>query len=426
MPAETAEAPPSGLPKILKQCGPGVITGAANDDPSCIVSYSMAGASFGYLTLWTSLYFLPLIATVQLLCSRLGMVGGRGLAGSVRAHYSRWVLYPLCACLAIANVVTLGADLGGMGDVTHLVTGLPASVCTVLYALLITGLLYLLPYSGMEKIFKWLCLVLFAYVVAGAMAKPDWGAVLHNTMLPRFQWSREYLSTIVALIGATISPYFLFWQTSQEVEAEYCIGRRTVTERKGATGAELEKSMVDVFAGSFISKLITYFITITAAATLFAQNKHTVESAKDAASALQPVAGAAAVWLFAIGVVGTGLLAVPVLAGSSAYAWSEALRWKASLEEPPKFAPKFYAVLLVSMLVGLGFLYLGFPVVKMLFWASVLNGVLAPICVLLTVLLTSREDVMGKRTTSGGLRWMGWVAVVLSAAASLGMLISFL
>ncbi len=210
------------------------------------------------------------------------------------------------------------------------------------------------------------------------------------------------------------------------MEAEYCAGRKTISDRKGATSEEWQRSTIDVLAGSFISKLITYFITITAAATLFAQNKRTVETAKDAASALQPVGGDFATWLFALGVVGTGMLAVPVLAGSSAYAWSEALRWKATLVEEPHRVPQFYTILFVSMLIGLLFLYLGFPVVKMLFWSSVLNGLLAPICILLTVLLTGREDVMGKRTSGGAMRWLGWLVFIVTASAAIAMLVSFL
>ncbi|MDQ6665958.1 MAG: divalent metal cation transporter, partial [Acidobacteriota bacterium] len=245
----------------LSRIGPGVISGAANDDPSCIVTYSMAGAALGYATLWTSLFGLPLLAAVQFMCARLGMVSGRGLAGALRLHSPKWVLFSMCALLAIANIVTLGADLGGMAEVTAMVTGIPAVACTLIYAIAIAALLFYLPFTRIEKIFKWLCLALFTYLAAGFLARADWRAALMDTVLPRVQWSKEYLSIIVAIIGATMSPYFLFWQASQKVEEEYCLGRRTVAQRKGATRQELDDTRVDVFAGAFISKLITYFIT---------------------------------------------------------------------------------------------------------------------------------------------------------------------
>jgi NRAMP (natural resistance-associated macrophage protein)-like metal ion transporter len=330
-----------------------VISGAANDDPSCIVTYSIAGASFGYLTLWTSLFSLPLIAAVQLMCSRLGMVSGRGLAGAVRVNYPKWVLFPVCAMLAMANVVTLGADLGGMGDVTEMITGVPSAVCTVSYAAATAALLLFFSYSRIARILRWLCLVLFVYVIAGFLSMPDWAQAISGTFLPQVRWSREYLATLVAIIGATASPYFLFWQASQEVESEYALGRRTVAERQGASSRELQASNIDVLAGSVVSKLITYFITLTTAATLFAHGQNEIRTAKDVAASLQPFAGDAAYLLFALGVLGTGLLAVPVLAGSCAYAWSEAFRWRASLDEKPHFAPKFYAVLLLAVAIGL-------------------------------------------------------------------------
>ncbi|MDQ2900540.1 MAG: divalent metal cation transporter, partial [Acidobacteriota bacterium] len=238
---------------------------------------------------------------MQSMCARLGMVTGRCLAGSLRLHSAKWVLFSICALLALANVVTLGADLGGMAEVTSMVAGAPTVACTLIYAVLITGLLFYLPFTKIEKVFRWLCLALFTYLIAGFLARADWRAASLDTVLPRVQWSKEYLSVIVAIIGATMSPYFLFWQASEKAEEEYCLGRRTVAQRTGATRRELEDTRVDVLAGAFISKLITYFITLTTAATLFAHGQRHIGSAKDAAAALAPVAGAAASWLFALG-----------------------------------------------------------------------------------------------------------------------------
>ncbi|HWR54686.1 MAG TPA: divalent metal cation transporter [Bryobacteraceae bacterium] len=403
-----------------------MISGAANDDPSCIVTYSIAGASFGYLTLWTSLFALPLISAVQLMCSRLGMISGRGLAGAVRVNYPKWVLFPVCAMLATANIVTLGADLGGMGDVTEMITGVPSAICTALYAAGIAALLLFFSYSRIARILRWLCLVLFVYIIAGFLSGPDWVDAAWSTFVPQVRWSREYLATLVAIVGATVSPYFLFWQASQEVEAEYTLGRRTVAERRGASRGELEASRIDVLAGSLVSKLITFFITLTTAATLFAHGQKEIRTAKDVAAALQPFAGEGAYLLFALGVLGTGLLAVPVLAGSCAYAWSEALRWRASLDEKPHFAPKFYTVLLLAVAFGLGFIYMGVDVVRMLFWASILNGLFAPICILLVVMLTSSVKVMGHRASRGWLRAGGWIAFLATAAAALALIITSL
>ena len=411
--------------KLLSQCGPGVISGAANDDPSCIVTYSIAGASFGYLTLWTSIFALPLIAAVQLLCARLGMVSGRGLAGAARTAWPAWIVVPLCALLAVANVVTLGADLGGMAEVTEMVTGISAAAWTVVYTLALGSLLFKLSYGQIERIFKWLTLVLFAYVFAGVLAKPDWGKVIEDSLVPRVEFSKQYLSTLVAIIGATVSPYFLFWQTSQEVENEMCLGRKTVSARRGASGDEFERANVDVMAGSTMSKLITYFITITTAATLFTHGKKEISTARDAAAALGPVGGTAGTWLFALGVIGTGLLAIPVLAGSCAYAWSEAFRWRASLTEKPKRAANFYIVLFLAMAVGLGLVWAGFRVIDMLFWASVLNGLLAPVSLLAVVLLTSNPSVMAEHTSNNLLRSLGWAGFGLSAVAAIAMLIGF-
>lgn len=409
---------------LLAKFGPGVISGAANDDPSCIVTYAVAGATLGYATLWTSMFALPLLAAVQLMCARLGMVSGRGLAGDIRVQFRPWVLFAICGLLLLANVVTLGADLGGMADVTEMITGVSGLIWTAVYAVVILAMLFYFRYRQLESVFKWLTLVLFAYVAAGLLSHADWHAVAANTLVPVFRRSSDYLSILVAIMGATLSPYFLFWQASQQVEEEYCLGRRTLAARRGATAGELKDSRLDVFTGAFISKLITYFITLTTAATLFAHGKQHIETARDAATALSPIAGPAAYWLFALGVIGTGLLAIPTLAGSAAYAVSEAMHWRASLEERPALAPKFYSVLGISMLLGMGLIYMRFNVVQMLLWASIFNGILAPPSIALVLLLTRNPVIMGRRVNSSSLNVLGWGAVGLTAAAAVGLLLS--
>ncbi len=420
------KGPFSPLVRLYRTCGPGVISGAANDDPSCIITYSIAGAAFGYLTLWTSLFTFPLLAAVQLMCSRLGLVTKRGLARDVRLSYPKWVLFSICSMLLVANTITIAADLGGMAEVTQMITGISSYIWDTAYAFVIVALLFCFPYRILQNVFKWLCLVLLVYIASGFLARPDWKTALLHTAIPSFVWSRQYLSILVAIIGATMSPYFLFWQVSQEVETEYCRRRRILNIPNHPSDRRLERSKTDVLTGSFISKLITYFITLTAAATLFVHGKTNIATAREAASALAPIAGAAASGLFAIGIIGTGLLAIPTLAGSSAYAISEAFRWRASLEAKVSIAPRFYAVLAASAFIGLALLHSGLNAIQMLFWASVFNGLLAPPSIALVILLTRNPAIMGDRVNTPWMNWCGWIIFFLTAAAAIAMIISFL
>ncbi len=413
---------PRRVRRFFADLGPGLITGAADDDPSGISTYSVTGAAFGYAQLWTALFSFPLMAAVQLMCARLGMVTGRGLAGVVRRRYPRWVLWGACALLIVANVINIGADLGGMAEVTEMVTGINSLVWTPLYAALIVSLLFWSSYHRIVRVFKWLTLVLFAYVIAAFLAHPDWQAVWRATFIPHIEWSSTYLATFVAILGTTISPYLFFWQAALEVEEERAQGRRTVGQRKGATDEELRKSRTDVLTGIFFSGLVMYFIILTTASTLHAHGQVNITTARQAAEALRPLASDGAYWLFALGLIGTGMLGVPVLAGASAYAVAEAAAWRGSLEDRPRLSPKFYAVVTVSMLIGLALNYAGFDAVRMLFWAAVVNGVLAPPLIVLVVLLTSDRRVMGERVNSPLLRWLGWATAAVMTAAAIALL----
>ena len=410
--------------RFFANLGPGLITGAADDDPSGIATYSVTGASLGYAPLWTALLSFPLMAGVQIMCARLGLVTGLGLAGVVRRHYPRWVLWGACGLLILANVVNIGADLGGMADVTGLVTGVPALYFTPLYALVIVALLFWTSYRTIARIFKWLTLILFAYVIAAFLAHPNWPRVLRATLIPTVRWTREYWATLVAILGTTISPYLFFWQAAQEVEQEIAAGQTTLEEREGATAKELRRSRVDVITGMFFSNLVMYFIILTTAATLNAHGKTSILTARDAAEALRPLAGAGAYWLFSLGLIGAGMLGVPVLAGSCAYAIAEGADWVGSLEVHPPQAHGFYAVIAVAMGLGLGLNYAGFNAVKMLFWSAVLNGALAPPLLVLVVLLTSRADVMGERRNGGVLKWLGWISAAVMFIATVIMLVA--
>ena len=424
-PRELPGAAPGGARRRVRRCfaelGPGLITGAADDDPSGISTYSVAGAAFGYAPLWTALLSFPLMAAVQLMCARLGLVSGRGLASVIRRRYSRRVLWAACALLVVANVINIGADLGGMAAVSEMVTGVKAVFWTPLYAGFIVSLLFWSSYRQIARIFKWLTLVLFAYVLTAFLAHPDWGAVLRATVVPHVEWSNGFLAIFVGILGTTISPYLFFWQAAQEVEEDRAAGRRTVRQRRGATDAELRRARTDVVTGMFFSNLVMYFIILTTAATLHAGGQTTIATARQAAEALRPLAGEWAYWLFAIGLIGTGMLGVPVLAGSCAYAVSEAEIWRGSLEDTPRLARRFYAVVAVSMLVGLALNFVGLDAVTMLFWSAVVNGVLASPLIVLVVLLTSDPTVMGQRVNPPLLRWLGWATAVIMTAAAVGM-----
>jgi NRAMP (natural resistance-associated macrophage protein)-like metal ion transporter len=410
--------------RFFGELGPGLITGAADDDPSGVSTYSVTGASFGYAPLWTALFSFPLMVSVQLMCARLGMVTGRGLAGVMRRHYSRWVLWGACALLIVANVINIGADLGGMAEATQMVTDVNSLIWTPVYAMLIVSLLFWASYKIIARVFKWFTLVLFAYVVAAFLSHPDWGAVLRSTFVPHVEWSSDYLATFVGIIGTTISPYLFFWQASEEVEEERAKGRRTVRQRKGATDDELRKSRTDIITGMFFSNLIMYFIILTTASTLHAHGQTSIETAQQAAEALRPLAGRGAYLLFTLGLIGTGMLGVPVLAGAAAYTIAEAAAWRGTLEDRPRLARKFYAVVAVSMVLGLALNYAGFNAVKMLFWSAVVNGMLAPPLIVLVVLLTSSSKVMGKRVNPPLLKWLGWATAIIMALAAVALLVT--
>jgi NRAMP (natural resistance-associated macrophage protein)-like metal ion transporter len=412
--------------RFFAELGPGLVTGAADDDPSGISTYSVTGAAFGYATLWIALFSFPLMVAVQLMCARLGMVTGMGLAGVVRSRYPRGVLWGACALLVVANVVNIGADLGGMAEATELVSGLPHRVLIPAYGLLIVSLLFFCSYRQIARIFKWLTLVLFAYVGAGFMAHPAWRTALRATLVPHVEVSAQFLSVLVGVLGTTISPYLFFWQASVEVEEDRAIGRRTLRERQGATRAELHRAFVDVATGMFFSNLIMYFIILTTAATLHASGHTHITTAREAAEALRPVAGATAYWLFTLGLIGTGMLGVPVLAGSCAYALTEALAWRGSLEDKPNRARAFYAVVAIAMGVGILLDVAGVNAVAMLFWSAVVNGVLAPPLIVLVVLLTSDPEVMGQSANPPVLRWLGWATAVTMSAAAVAMIVAAL
>jgi len=407
--------------RFLSKLGPGLITGAADDDPSGISTYSITGAQFGYAPLWTAWFSFPLMAAVQVMCAHLGMVSGEGLGSLIRRHYPRWVLWAACSLLAAANVVNIGADLAGMAASSALITGIQPYYFTAIYTAAIIYLVARCSYRLVATIFKWMTLVLFAYLIAGFLAHPDWAALLRATFIPHIEMSSRYLATFVGILGTTISPYLFFWQATQEVEEDRDKGKRTLRERRGATNKELRDSRADVLTGMLFSNLIMYFIILTTAATLHAHGNTRITSAQQAAEALRPLAGQGAYVLFALGIIGTGMLSVPVLAGSTAYAICEASAWRGSLQDNFRTAPRFYGLLTAAMLIGMVIGFAKPDAVSMLFFSAVVNGVLAPPLIVLVVLLASSRKVMGKRVSPIWLQAVGWLTAAVMTFAAVAM-----
>ena len=428
----SSERVSAGTPRIRKHqtpknffdsLGPGLITGAADDDPSGISTYSVAGAAFGYATLWTALITFPLMTAVQMMCARLGLVTGRGLAHGIRLRYSCWVLWGACALLAVANITNLGADLGGMAEVTGMILGLNSLALTLAYAVLIIALLFWSTYRHIVRIFKWLTLVLFAYVVGAFFSKPDWRAVLESSFIPHIGLDRQFFSVLVAILGTTISPYLFFWHAAQEVEDQRANASAPRRKIKVPNPRELRALRTDVITGMFFSNLVMYFIILTTGAALHSHGKTNIETAKQAAEALLPLAGSGAYWLFSLGIIGTGMLAIPVLAGSCAYAFAEAAAWRGTLDVPPQRAGGFYAVIGATILAGVALNFAHLNAVRMLFLSAVVNGVLAPPLICLVVLMTSDRRVMGEAVAPPVIRYLGWITFALMTAAAIAMFV---
>ncbi len=400
----------------------GFITGAADDDPSGIATYSEAGAAFGFSMCWVMLFTWPLMAAIQEISARIGRVTGEGIAGNIRAHYPKALLQAIVALLLLANILNLGADLGAMGSAVRLFLGGSSRVYVVLFAVLCAGLEVFSRYERYVRILKWTALSLFAYVAAVFAVKVPWGEVALSTFLPRFLWRSDYWVTIVGVLGTTISPYLFFWQSSEEVEDERISpDRHPLLAAPDEAPGELHRIRVDTLAGMGFSNLISLFIIITTAATLNRHGITVIETSTEAALALKPIAGPFAFAVFAAGIIGTGLLAIPVLAGSAAYALGEALGWPSGLSRPPRDAKAFYATIAIATLVGITFNFTDINPIRALFWCAVLNGVVAvPLMVVMMVMASDRK-VMGDFTLPPLLKSVGWVSTVAMAAASAAM-----
>jgi Mn2+/Fe2+ NRAMP family transporter len=411
------------LHRFLRALGPGVTTGAADDDPSGIATYSVVGAQFGTGFLWTAWLTWPLMGAVQMMCARVGMVTGVGLAGALRMKFPRWIVGAIALALLIANTINIASDLSGMADAAQMLGAGSSHLYVWVFGIAICAAAVWLRYRHIAGVLKWLALALFAYVITAFLVKPDWLAVFKAAALPKLPKGKDGWAALVAILGTTISPYLFFWQAGQEVEEEKAMGRRKRVQRKGATAGELSDRRLDVGAGTFFSNIVMFFIILTTALTLHAHGVVKIDTSKQAAEALRPVAGDGAYLLYTIGLLGTGLLAIPTLAGSAAYAFAETFDWAYGLDQKWDKAMSFYAVMVVAIVAGSAMDFLNVDPIRALFWTSVLNGLLAPFLLVGLYLIATDKAIMQGQTSSMLSRWVVIVTTVLMFGAGIGMFV---
>ena len=405
--------PKNAVVRFLSVLGPGVISGAADDDPSGIATYSVAGAQLGTSLLWTAFITFPLMAAVQMMCSRIGMVTGKGLATALRHKFPRQVLIVASMALLVANTINVGADLAAMADSAEMLSGINSHLWVIVFAVLITWATVRFHYHQIAAVLKWLALSLCAYIVTALIIRPQWSLVVHDTFVPSMPRSQLGWSTLVALLGTTISPYLFFWQSSQEVEEEKAKGRH-FTARLGAAPQELHDRALDVGVGTFASNVVMYFIILTTALTLHKAGLTEIETSRQAAEALRPLAGDLAYLLYTAGILGVGFLAIPTLTGSAAYALAETFGWRQGLDKSFQRARPFYLVVLLSTVAGVFFDYLGFSPIKALYWTAVINGLLAPFLLTGILLVAADRKIMRGQPSSP-------LAIAVVALATLAM-----
>ena len=397
----------------LEVLGPGLVTGAADDDPSGIGTYSQVGAQFGYGMAWTMFFGFPLLASIQAVCARIGATTGKGIAQNLRQHYPPALLRGVVILLLLANVINLGADLGAMGAVLALIVPGPVLLFTALFGLASVVLEVWLSYARYASILKWSTLSLFSYVAVVFVAQVPWGEAIRSTLVPSFTFDKDHAMALVAIFGTTISPYLFFWQAGQEVEEQHRRHVKPLMVTPKTAGMELKRIRTDTLVGMGFSHLTALFIIIATAATLHAHGITNVTSAAQAAEALRPIAGQFAFALFAVGIIGTGLLAVPVLAGSAAYAVSETFDWTEGLDRQPREAKAFYGVIALATLGGVALNFIGIDPMSALYWAAVVNGLLAPPLMVVTMLIARNPAVMGDLVLGRGLEFGGWLATAV-------------
>jgi Mn2+/Fe2+ NRAMP family transporter len=411
---------------LLQRLGPGLITGAADDDPSGIATYSQVGAQFGLGLLWTMLFSFPLMAAIQEICARLGRITGAGIAENLRRHYPKPILHGLVSLLCIANIFNLGADVTAMGAAAQLVFRGSLNVYVLVFGVLSLLLQVYVPYRKYVRYLKWLTLVLFAYVATAFVVHVSWTTAIRMTLIPSISWTKDYFMALVAVLGTTISPYLFFWQTSEEAEdVRLNKGEQPLKKKPSQAFAQFRRIAIDTKVGMGFSNLVAFFIILTTATTLHASGGgRGIQTSAEAAKALQPLAGNLAFLLFALGIIGTGLLAIPILAGSAAYAVAETFRWRASLESEPRQAPKFYMVLAAATIIGISLNFFGMDPIRALFWSAVINGVVAVPLMVTVMLMSANKTIAGKFPLPRYLRIIGWSATAVMFLASLAFIVS--
>jgi Mn2+/Fe2+ NRAMP family transporter len=406
------------LKRVLGSLGPGVTAGAADDDPSGIATYSIAGAQFGNQFTWAALLTWPLMGCVQMMSARIGMVSGEGLAGAFRKKFPLWLVAVFSFALLVANTINIASDLSAMGDAVEMLGGGPSLLYVVLFGLGICVAAVRLRYQQLARVLQWLALALFAYVMTAFTVKVGWGDVLRATFLPTLPKGKEAWSMLVAILGTTISPFLFYWQAGQEIEEQRAQGLRLVSQRRGASKRSIDDRRLDVGIGTLFSNLIMFFIIVTTAATLHASGHLHIETTRQAAEALKPLAGSLAYWLFGAGLIGTGLLAIPTLAGSAAYAFAETFDWNYGLDKRFKAATAFYGIFILSTLAAVAIDFIGINPMKALYWSAVVNGVLAPPLLVCVYLLAADRKIMAGQPSPPLLRAVvGLTALVMAAAA---------
>jgi NRAMP (natural resistance-associated macrophage protein)-like metal ion transporter len=406
----------------INELGPGLITGAADDDPSGIATYSQAGAQFGYNMLWTLILTFPLMVAMQVISAKIGRTSGHGLATNISRHYPAWLLYCIVGLLLIANTVNIAADVAAMGDAMKLMIGGPAHWYALGFGLLSLALQIMIPYTRYVHILKWLTLALFAYVGIVFVVQIPWNLVAEKTFLPHLSWNAEYITVVVAVFGTTISPYLFFWQASQEVEEQLAHPKdRPIIDAPDQANANFYRIKVDTVVGMAFSNAVAFFIVLTTAVTLHLHGITDIQTSAQAASALRPIAGEFAFWLFGAGIIGTGLLAIPVLAGSAAYAMAGAFHWTNSLALKPVMAKRFYGIIAIATLIGVALCFTPIDPMKALFWSAVINGVISVPIMVVMMLMASRSDIMGPFIISRRLKLFGWLGTLVMAIAVVGM-----
>lgn len=407
--------------KYWHNLGPGLTTGASDDDPSGIATYSQTGAAYGFQLLWLAGFTFPLMAIVQEMCARIGLVTGRGLAGNIRIHFPKWVLYICTALLFFANTLNIGADIGAMAKATQLIfPSISFGTLILGFAIVSLGLQIFVSYEKYAKYLKYLALILLSYIAAAVLVKLDYKELITGALIPTIKFTKEQIFLICAVLGTTISPYLFFWQTSQEVEESILKGQTTLKLRQEAVSDnEIKLMRQDVWSGMFLSNLVMFFIIAASAATLFANGITNIPTVAEAAAALRPIAGDQAYLLFTLGVIGTGMLAIPVLAGSAAYAMSESFGWKVGLYRKLKEANAFYGIIIISTFLGVALNFVGIDPIRALLFSAVVNGMVAPVILILIVLISSNKKVMGDRVNHPVATVLGILITGLMALAGI-------